>query len=107
MGRSIMRTLEDNLVMKKVCNLKPTRQIQKFGDTIYFNVSPIRQYRVRAITYETLNDEQIPLLIDKQYDGFKVTDIEQAMANVDLKGSQAEEQLMLKNKCEAMCSRMS
>lgn len=101
---SIMRTLEDNLVMKKVCNLKPTRQIQKFGDTIYFNglADPTVSDYEGTITYETLNDEQIPLLIDKQkYYGFKVTDIEQAMANVDLKGSQAERAAyMLKNKCE-------
>lgn len=99
-----MRTLEDNLVMKKVCNLKPTRQIQKFGDTIYFNglADPTVSNYEGTITYETLNDEQIPLLIDKQkYYGFKVTDIEQAMANVDLKGSQAERAAyMLKNKCE-------
>jgi|GEM_PF-370780 len=101
---SIMRTLEDNLVLKKICNLAPTKKIQKYGDTIYYSglADPTVTDYTGSLTYETLQDEQIPLLIDKQKSyAFKVTDIEQAMANVDLKGSQAERAAyMLKDACE-------
>ena len=101
---SIMRTLEDNLVLKKICNLAPTKKIKGFGDTVYYNglADPTVADYEGTLTYETLQDEQIPLLIDKQKSyAFKVTDIEQAMANVDLKGSQAERAAyMLKDTCE-------
>lgn len=101
---SIMRTLEDNLVLKKICNLAPTKKIQKYGDTIYYNglADPTVADYTGSLTYETLSDEQIALLIDKQKSyAFKVTDIEQAMANVDLKGSQAERAAyVLKDTCE-------
>jgi hypothetical protein len=101
---SVYRTLEDNLVMKKICNLKPTKDIQKAGDTIYFSglADPSVADYAGTLTYENLTDEQIPLLIDRQKSyAFKVTDIEQAMANVDLKGSQAERAAyVLKDTCE-------
>lgn len=90
---AIYRTLEDNLVAKKICNMKPTSQIKGFGDTIYFNGlgEPTITAYAGTVNYETLKDNQIALLIDQQnYYGFDVTDLEQAMANVDLKGSQTE-----------------
>ena len=90
---SILRTLEDNLVAKKVCNMKPTKAIQAAGDTVYFNGlgEPSISTYSGTVSYETLLDEQIALLIDQQnYYGFDVTDLEAAMANVDLKGSQTE-----------------
>lgn len=102
---SVLRTLEDNLVAKKICDLKPTKQIKAFGDTIYFSGlgDPAVNNYAGAITYETLNAGQVALLIDRQkYYAFKVTDIEQAMANVDLKGSQAARAAYaLRDACDA------
>jgi len=90
---SVLRTLEDNLVAKKVCNMKPTSAVKGAGDTIYFNglgEPTINTYN-GTVNYEELADSQIALLIDQQnYYGFNVTDIESAMANVDLKGSQTQ-----------------
>lgn len=90
---SILRTLEDNLVAKKICNMKPTEAVRKAGDTVYFNglADPTISAYAGTVSYETLKDNQIALLIDQQnYYGFDVTDIEAAMANVDLKGSQTD-----------------
>ena len=102
---SVLRTLEDNLVAKKICNLKPTQQIKAAGDTIYFNglADPTVDNYTGSLTYENLVSGQIALLIDKQKSyAFKVGDIEQSMANVDLKGSQAARAAyMLKDACDA------
>lgn len=89
---SVLRTHEDNLVLKKICNIKPTKDISGSGDTIYFNglADPTIGAYSGTLDHEALVDDQIPMLIDKQAKyAFKVTDVEQAMANVDLKGSQA------------------
>jgi len=89
----ILRTLEDNLVAKRICTLEAEGEIKKFGDTVFFNglADPtISAYTGGSITYEALVDSQTALLINQQdYFAFKVTDIEKAQANVDLKGSQA------------------
>lgn len=88
----VIRTLEDNLVLKKICNTKPTKQIAAAGDTIYFNglADPNVSAYTGTLDHENLVDDQIALLIDKQAKyAFKVTDVEAAMANVDLKGSQS------------------
>lgn len=90
----ILRTLEDNLVAKKICTTDSTGEIKQKGDTVHFNglADPtIFTYTGADITYETLQDSRISLLID-QSDAFafKVGDIEKAQANVDMKGSQAE-----------------
>lgn len=90
---SVLRTLEDNLVAKKICNMKPTSKIKGFGDTIYFNGlgEPTITAYTGTVNYENMKDEQIALLVDQQnYYGFNVTDLEQAMANVDIKGSQTQ-----------------
>ena len=90
---SVLRTLEDNLVAKKICNMKSNKDISKAGDTVYFNGlgEPTISAYVGTVAYETLDDSQVALLIDQQnYYGFDVTDIEAVMANVDLKGSQNE-----------------
>ena len=90
----ILRTLEDNLVGKRICTLEAEGEIKKFGDTVFFNglADPtIRAYDGTALTYEALVDSQVALLINQQdYFAFKVTDIDKAQANVDLKGSQAD-----------------
>ena len=89
---SVMRTLEDNLILKKICNLKPTKDIQSAGDTVYFTelADPTITDYAGTITHEALVDSQIALLINKEKTfAFKVADEDALMANVDLKGSQA------------------
>lgn len=88
---SIQRTLEDNLIALKISRTRPRKGATKSGDTVYFNglADPTVGDYSGSLTYETLDSGTVALLIDqqKQY-AFKVTDVEQAMANVDLKGSQ-------------------
>lgn len=90
---AVLRTLEDNLIMKKICNLKPTKDIAGAGDTIYYTdlADPTITDYTGTITHEALKDSQIALLINKEKTfAFKVNDEDTLMANVDLKGSQAE-----------------
>jgi hypothetical protein len=90
----VERTLHDNLVAKKICSREYEGEIKKAGDTVHFNglSKPTINNYTGTITYETLNDSQVNLIVDQQnYFAFKVGDIQKAQANVDLKGSQAEE----------------
>ena len=95
---TVMRTLEANLVAKKICSTDFTGKISKMGDAVYFNglADPtIAAYTGATISYEGLQDSRITLLIDQaNYFAFKVGDIEKAQAELDIKGSQAQEQLM-------------
>jgi hypothetical protein len=90
----ILRTLEDNLVGKRICTLDAEGEIKKFGDTVIFNglADPtISSYSGSSISYEALQDASVVLQINQQdYFAFKVGDIEKAQANVDVKGSQAD-----------------
>lgn len=88
---AVYRTLEDNLIAKKICR-NYSDKVKGAGDTIHFNglADPIVSPYAGAVSYGTLNDGTVSLLVDQQnYYAFDVTDIEEAMANVDLKGSQA------------------
>jgi len=88
---SIQRTLEDNLVALRISRTRPRKGAMKSGDTVYFNglADPTVGDYSGSITYEELDSGTVALLIDQQkHYAFKVTDVEQAMANVDLKGSQ-------------------
>lgn len=88
----ILRTLEDNLIAKKICNMDAEGEIKKAGDTVYFNglSDPTITAYSGSVTYEGLQDAGLTMHIDQQnYFAFKVTDIQKAQANVDLKGSQA------------------
>lgn len=90
---SIIRTLEDNLVMKKIVRGVNMTPIKGFGDTIYFSslADPTISAYNGTIAHEDLVDDQIAMLIDKEaMFQFKVRDEDSLMANVDLKGSQAE-----------------
>jgi hypothetical protein len=91
---TILRTLEDNLVARKICNTKYTGAIKKAGDAVYFNgmADPtISAYTGATITYEALQDSRITLLVDQaDMFAFKVGDIEDAQAEMDVKGSQAQ-----------------
>jgi hypothetical protein len=88
----ILRTLEDNLVAKKICNMDAEGEIKKAGDTVYFNglADPTITAYTGSVTYEGLQDAGVTMHIDQQnYFAFKVGDVQKAQANVDLKGSQA------------------
>lgn len=88
----ILRTLEDNLVAKKICNMDSEGEIKKAGDTVYFSglSDPTITPYTGTVSYEGLQDAGLTMHIDQQnYFAFKVTDIQKAQANVDLKGSQA------------------
>ena len=89
---SIIRTLEDNLIARKICKAVPAIRAKGAGDTVYFNglADPTIAAYTGSLTYEALVSSQVALLIDQQSSyAFKVTDVEAQMANVDLKGSQA------------------
>lgn len=101
---AVYRTLEDNLVARKICR-NYSNKVKQFGDVIHFNglADPTVTPYTGNITYETLNDGRVSLLIDQQnHYAFDVPDLEQAMANVDLKGSQAERAgYMLRKACDS------
>lgn len=103
---TILRTLEDNLIAKKVCNTAYTGDIKKSGDAVYFNglADPtIAAYTGATITYEALQDSRITLLVDQaNYFAFKVGDIEKAQAELDIKGSQAQRSAYgLRKQCDS------
>lgn len=90
---AVLRTLEDNLVMKKVCRAQVDREIQKHGDTVYFTglADPTITNYTGTLSAEDLKDDQIAMLIDKTKTYcFKVQDVDKLMTNVDTKGSQAD-----------------
>ncbi|MGI5971121.1 MAG: hypothetical protein ACOX7P_05280, partial [Oscillospiraceae bacterium] len=90
---SIIRTLEDNLVLKKIVRGVSVTPIKGFGDTVYFSslADPTISAYTGTISHEDLIDDQIAMLIDKEaMFQFKVRDEDALMANVDLAGSQAQ-----------------
>lgn len=101
---AVYRTLEDNLIAKKICR-NYSNKVKQAGDTIHFNglEDPAVSAYSGSVSYETLNSGRVSLLVDQQnYYAFDVTDIEDVMANVDLKGSQAERAgYMLRKTCDS------
>jgi hypothetical protein len=90
---SVYRTLEDNLVMKKICKAPIKAPIKDYGDTVYFTDlgDPTISDYTGTLTAEDLKDSQVAMLIDKTKTFcFKVKDVDQLMANIDAKGSQTE-----------------
>ena len=90
---SVYRTVEDNLVLKKICKAPIKAPIKQYGDTVYFTglADPTITAYTGTLNAEALNDDQIAMLIDKtQTFCFKVEDVDKLMANVDLQGSQTE-----------------
>ena len=100
---AVYRTLEDNLVARKICK-NYSNKVKQAGDTIHFNglADPAVSAYAGTVSYENLVSGRVSLLVDRQYYyGFDVTDIEETMANVDLKGSQAERAgYALKKECD-------
>jgi len=101
---SVYRTLEDNLVLKKICKAPIKAPIKEAGDTVYFTDlgDPTITDYTGTLTAEDLQDSQIAMLIDKTKTFcFKVKDIDGLMANIDAKGSQTERAgYMLKDNIE-------
>lgn len=90
---SVYRTLEDNLVLKKICKAPLKAPIKEYGDTVYFTdlADPTITDYAGTLTAEDLKDSQVAMLIDKTKTFcFKVGDIDTIMANLNLKGSQSE-----------------
>lgn len=90
---SILRTLEDNLVLKQICKAPIKAPIKEMGDTVYFTdlADPTISDYTGSLSAEDLVDGQIAMLIDKTKTfAFKVQDVDRLMANVDLKGSQSQ-----------------
>ena len=89
---TVMRTLEDNLIAKKICNQDWVGDLKKAGDSVYFPGladATISDYTGAALTYEALSDASLKLVVDKQKSySFLVDDIDAAQANVNLKSSQ-------------------
>jgi len=104
---TIMRTLEDNLIARKICNTEYTGAIKTKGDAVYFNgmADPtISTYTGATISYENLQDSRITLLVDQaDMFAFKVGDIEKVQAELDVKGSQAQRAAYgLKKACDTV-----
>lgn len=90
---SIYRTLEDNLVLKKICKAPIKAPIKEYGDTVYFTDlgDPTISDYTGTLTAEELQDSQVAMLIDKTKTfAFNVKDVDGLMANIDAKGSQTE-----------------
>jgi hypothetical protein len=90
---SILRTLEDNLIMKKICAATIKAPIKEYGDTVYFNDlgDPTITDYTGTITHEDLVDSQIAMLINKTKTyAFTVRDVDAVMTNLDTKGSQTQ-----------------
>lgn len=88
----ILRTLEDNLVARKVCDLKAAGEIKKQGDSIRFPglADPTVRDYTGSVSYESLTDAGVTLTMDQaKYFAFEVDDIDAYEAAVDAKSSQA------------------
>jgi hypothetical protein len=88
----ILRTLEDNLIAKKICSRKPEGEIKKHGDTVKFGglSDPTISTYAGSVSYEDLKDAGVTMIIDQQkYFAFKVDDVDKAQMNIDAKDSQA------------------
>lgn len=100
---AVYRTLEDNLVAKKICR-NYSNKVKSAGDTIHFNglEDPTVATYTGTVSYETVTSGRVSLIVDQQnYYAFDVTDIEDAMANVDVQGSQAERAgYVLRKQCD-------
>ena len=89
----ILRTIENNLVAKQICNQEPDAPIKKAGDTVYFSSlnDPTISAYTGNVSYEDIQDGSVALLIDQQNSyAFKVDDIEAFQSSIDIKGSQVQ-----------------
>lgn len=89
----LLRTLENDLVAKKICTAETGSQIKQYGDTVYFPglADPTVNPYSGTISYEDLQDASVSLLIDQQnYVAFTIKDIDKFRSTIDLKGAQTQ-----------------
>lgn len=89
----ILMTLQNDLVAKKICTMDTGSQIKKQGDTVTFTglADPTIAAYTGTLTYETLEDAGVTLLIDQKNSyAFKVDDIEAFQSIIDVKGTSVE-----------------
>jgi len=89
----ILMTLQNDLVAKKICTMDTGSQIKKAGDTVTFTglADPTIAAYTGTLTYETLEDAGVTLLIDQKNSyAFKVDDIEAFQSIIDVKGTSVE-----------------
>lgn len=87
-SRDLLINLRQNLVASEITNTKYEGEISKWGDTVNIlkeNVVTITPYtRGAVIPDQTLDDEQIQLLIDQGFGySFKIDDLEKRLSHVD------------------------
>lgn len=90
----ILMTLQNDLIAKKICTMDTGSQITKQGDSVTFTglARPTINSYTGTISYETLADAGVTLLIDqKNYYAFKVDDVEAFRSIIDVKGTSVEE----------------
>ena len=90
----ILMTLHNDLIAKKICTMDTGSQITKQGDTVTFTglTRPTIAAYTGSLTYETLEDAGVTLLIDQKNSyAFKVDDIEALQSIIDVKGTCVEE----------------
>jgi hypothetical protein len=88
-----MRTLEDNLVAKKICRNYSNIENGRKGQKIHFNglADPTITAYSGSVSYEALVDASMDLILDTDiYYAFDIDDVDAAMSVVDLKGSQTQ-----------------
>jgi len=88
----IIRTLEDNLVAKKICDQTAAGEVKKKGDSVTFPslADPTIRNYAGTVDYEGLQDAGVTLYIDQaKYFAFEIGDIEAYQATIDAKSSQA------------------
>jgi hypothetical protein len=94
-SQQIIRTIENELVMKQIFTTDTKSEITKMGDKVSFvNVSDptIAPYTqgTTSITYEDLTDANVDLTIDQaNYYAFQVHDIDALQSQLELQNSQA------------------
>lgn len=90
----MLMVLQKDLVGDKICTIDTGSQIKKEGDTVSFPglAKPTIADYTGTLTYESLADASVTLLIDqKKSYAFKVDDIENFQSTIDLKGTSTEE----------------
>jgi hypothetical protein len=85
--------MENELIAKKICTMDTGSQITKQGDSVTFTglADPTIAAYTGTLTYESLADADVTLLIDQKNSyAFKVDDIEKFRSIIDVKGTTVE-----------------
>ncbi|HBL83852.1 MAG: hypothetical protein A2Y17_08070 [Clostridiales bacterium GWF2_38_85] len=91
-SEEILRTNEDNLIARKICNTVYSGDIKKKGDSVVLvGLSEPTVYNYTGtVSYEDVSDASMILNIDQDKAfSFKIKDIEELRSSIGLKESQA------------------